>query len=268
MAVILGFDHRYTEAVQHLLQAVSIAPDHPTAYQQLAACLAQIGQHKQAIEACEQGLRINPFSPDVHQMLGVAAAETGDLTNAVDHLRLALQLKPEWPEARVALALALTSLGQLDDAADQYLRAIQAKPDDPRLHYLFAMTLAMQGNVRGAADHYRHVLRLQPDNVETLNNLAWILAANPSNDIRDGTQAVRLAERACELTQRREAVLLGTLAAAYAEAGRFNDAAATAEKARDIAAAGGQKAVAEKNRELLELYRAGKPYHEPDGASR
>ena len=268
LAVILGFDHRYTEAVQHLLQAVSIAPDHPTAYQQLAACLAQIGQHKQVIEACEQGLRINPFSPDVHQMLGVAAAETGDLTNAVDHLRLALQLKPEWPEARVALALALTSLGQLDDAADQYLRAIQAKPDDPRLHYLFAMTLAMQGNVRGAADHYRHVLRLQPDNVETLNNLAWILAANPSNDIRDGTQAVRLAERACELTQRREAVLLGTLAAAYAEAGRFNDAAATAEKARDIAAAGGQKAVAEKNRELLELYRAGKPYHEPDGASR
>jgi Flp pilus assembly protein TadD len=201
-------------------------------------------------------------------MLAIAAAETGDLTNAVAHLHLALELKPKWPEARGVLALALASLGQLDEAADQYQQAIQAKPDDARLHYLFAMTLAAQGNVREAADHYHQVLRLQPDNVEALNNLAWILAANPSNDVRDGAEAVRLAEHACELTQRREAVLLGTLAAAYAEAGRFSDAAAAAEKARDLAAAAGQKDVAEKNRELLDLYRAGKPYREPGGGGR
>ena len=75
--------------------------------------------------------------------------------------------------------------------------------------------------------------------VEALNNLAWLLAAHPSDALRNGAEAVRLAERACELSEHREPVMLGTLAAAYAEAGRFGDAVKTAEKARDLAAATG-----------------------------
>jgi tetratricopeptide (TPR) repeat protein len=268
MAGLLGLDHQYPEAVQHLLQATARAPDHPTAYQQLAACWARMGQPQQEIEACRQALRVDPFNPEVHRMLGVAAAETGDCTNAVAHLQLALELKPNWPEARGVLAVALESLDRREEAAAQYERAIREKPNDAKLHYLYAMTLAMQGAFREAADHYRQVLILQPDNAEALNNLAWILAANPSSDIRDGAQAVRLAERACELTQRHEPVVLGTLAAAYAEAGRFPEAVTTAEKARDLAAAAGQKAVAEKNLELLLLYRDGKPYHEPAAGNR
>src|SRR5207249_10415894 len=98
--------------------------------------------------------------------------------------------------------------------------------------------------------------------VDALNNLAWILATNPGDDLRDGPEAVRLAERACELTQRREPVLLGTLAAAYAETGRFTDAVTTAQKAIELAAAAGQKEVADKNRQLLELYRADKPFRD------
>ena len=190
------------------------------------------------------------------------------MTNAVAHLRLALELKPEWPEARGALALILASLGRLDEAAAQYQQAIQEKPTDPQLHCLFAAALAKQGRCREAADHYRQALALKPGMIEALNNLAWILAANPSDDLRNGAEAVRLAERACELTQRREPILLGTLAAAYAEAGRFDDAVQTAEKARDLATAAGQKEVAAANSRLLELYRAGKPYHAPASGSR
>jgi tetratricopeptide (TPR) repeat protein len=268
MAVMLSVDGHYAEAVRHLLQAVTEAPDHLMAYQQLAACLTQMGQHKQVIEVCEQGLRVDPFRPEVHQMLGVAAAAIGDLTNAVIHLSLALDLKPEWPETRGVLALALASLGELDQATGHYQRAIREKPDDAKLHYLFAVTLAMQGNGREAAEQYREVLKLQPDNAEALNNLAWILASNPSNDVRNGADAIRLAERACELSQHRAPILLGTLAAAYAEAGRFSDAVSAAEKARDLAEAAGDKAVAAKNRELLELYRAGKPYREPAPVNR
>jgi Flp pilus assembly protein TadD len=113
-----------------------------------------------------------------------------------------------------------------------------------------------------AVNHYHQALTLKPDMVEALNNLAWILAASPSDALRNGAEAVRLAERACELSQRREPVLLGTLAAAYAEAGRFGEAVTTAEKARDLATAGGLKDVAAKNSDLLELYRAGRPYRE------
>jgi len=72
-----------------------------------------------------------------------------------------------------------------------------------------------------------------------------------------------LAERACELTQYGEPLYLETVAAAYAEAGRFPEAVTTAEKAEQLATTAGLTAVAAKNRQLLELYRAGKPYHEP-----
>jgi tetratricopeptide (TPR) repeat protein len=105
----------------------------------------------------------------------------------------------------------------------------------------------------------RLALALKPDMVEALENLAWILATHPSEALRNGAEAVRLAERACKLSQYREPVSLVTLAAAYAEAGRFGDAVKTAEKARDLAAAAGLKDVAAKNSERLELYRAGKP---------
>ncbi len=266
-AILLSLDRQYPAAVHHLRKALAAAPDHPAAYQQLAACLALMGQHHEVVSACEQGLRVDPFNPTLHQALAVAAAEMGDVTNAVLQLRLALALRPNWPEARSALAFALVSLGQPDEAAAQYEQAIQEKPDDPNLHYLYATTLALQGKEREVADQYRQVLALQPDRVEALNNLAWILATHPGDGLRNGAEAVRLAERACELSQHREPVLLGTLAAAYAEAGRFAEAIKTAEKARDLAAAAGLKDVAEKNTQLLALYRAGKPYHEAGTAS-
>jgi tetratricopeptide (TPR) repeat protein len=261
-AVMLGLDHHYEEAVQHLVKAVTAAPDHPTAYQQLAVCLAPLRQNKQVIEACEQGLRVDPFNATLHRSLAVAEAEMGDLTNAVIHLRLALALKPKLPEAHGPLALALASLGEQDEAAIHFEQAVLEKPDDARLQYLYAMTLTMIGDARRAVDHYHQALALKPDMVEALNNLAWILAANPPDALRNGAEAVRLAERACELSEHREPLLLGTLAAAYAEAGRFGEAVKTAEKARDLATAGGLKDVAAKNAELLELYRAGKPYRE------
>ena len=78
----------------------------------------------------------------------------------------------------------------------------------------------------------------------------------------DGPRAVRFAERACELTQYGVTIMVGTLAAAYAEAGRFHEAVATAEKACALATAANNQRLLEKNRQLLELYRGGKPYRE------
>ena len=80
--------------------------------------------------------------------------------------------------------------------------------------------------------------------------------------MRDGAEAVRLAERACELTRFQRTVMVGTLAAAYAEAGRFAEAVATGQKACALAAEAGDQALAGKNQELLQLYRAGRPYRE------
>ena len=118
------------------------------------------------------------------------------------------------------------------------------------------------GQSDAAVTQCREALRLQPDSPLALVNLAWILATDPSDHVRNGPEAVTLAERACHLTQFRDPSFLVTLAAAYAEAGRFEDAIRTAGEARDLARTAGNQKLAGKNQKLLEMYRAGKPYHE------
>ena len=115
---------------------------------------------------------------------------------------------------------------------------------------------------REARDQYYAALRTMPDSPSVLNNLAWLLATCPDPGVRDGKEAVRAAWRGAVLTLQLQARPLGTLAAAYAEAGRFTDAVSAARKAIGLAARSGQRDLAETNRQLLELYRNGKPYRE------
>ena len=147
----------------------------------------------------------------------------------------------------------------MDDAIAQFAEWLRANPDDSDAHCRLAGLLHGQRRTREAIQHYRAALKSQPDLPEALNNLAWILAANPEPAVRNGPEAVALAERACQLTPYQRAVMVGTLAAAYAEAGRFAEAVTTAEKAVRLAEQARQPELAARNRELLELYRAGKP---------
>ncbi len=126
--------------------------------------------------------------------------------------------------------------------------------------------LASLGRSAEALDQYRTALALPPDLVPALNNLAWILATDPGATNRNGAEAVQLAQRACALTGYQTPVLIGTLATAYAEAGRFKDAIETAHRAHDLALAARQPEVAEENRQLLELYQSGRAYHQPPPA--
>jgi hypothetical protein len=103
--------------------------------------------------------------------------------------------------------------------------------------------------------------------VDVLNNLAWLLATSPDAHIRDGVQAVKYAKHACELTHYDVTLLIGTLAASYAEAGQYDDAIGAAQKACALAKAAGEQTLLEKNQKLLALYRAHKPYHETAGTS-
>ena len=118
------------------------------------------------------------------------------------------------------------------------------------------------GQDSAAINHYQRVLESDTNSVIALNNLAWLRATASDPRLRNGSEAVRLAERACQLTHYKEVALIETLAAAYAEAGRFSDAVATTEKVRTAALEQGQNEIAARNEKYLELYKSGRAYHQ------
>ena len=174
----------------------------------------------------------------------------------------AVRLKPKDAEIRRSYASALAEQGRKEEAVKQLRELLQLKPDTEARVQL-ATLLYQTGKFGEAVAEYRQVLAAKPDQPEALNNLAWLLATSPDSAVRNGAEAVRFAEQGCRLTEYQQAQMLGTLAAAYAEAGRFTEAVATAQKAIELARAGGDARFAAVNEQLLKLYRAGKPYHEP-----
>ncbi|HWI60002.1 MAG TPA: tetratricopeptide repeat protein, partial [Bacillota bacterium] len=202
----------------------------------------------------------NLFSP--RRYLGNVLVAQGKAEEAIPHFLAALKIRPEDADTHVVLSLALLERGRLDEAVAQLREATRLQPTNSMAHYQLGLVSQSRGQTREAIEHYHQALKPQPDWPEALNNLAWVLAANPDPSLRNGVEAIALAERACRLTGRKEAIYLGTLAAAYAEAGRFDEAVSTAEEARRLALAAGQQEIAQKNQELLQVYRSGRAYHE------
>ena len=151
--------------------------------------------------------------------------------------------------------------GEFGEAAAHYQTALRLQPREPQLHFLLALIFEQQQDKSEAIRHYREAIRLNPQFTLALNNLAWLLATHPDTRLRNGPEAVQFAERACELTQKQHAYFLGTLAAAYAEVGQFELAAATAEKAIAVAEARSDNSHAQRTREALALYRNKQPWH-------
>jgi hypothetical protein len=95
-----------------------------------------------------------------------------------------------------------------------------------------------------------------------LDELAWFLATDPDANARDGAEAVRLAERACALTDRRIPAFLATLAAAYAEAGDFSRAVAAGEEALRKGQASGDSDSVKLSENVLMAVRVHLPYRQ------
>ncbi len=249
----LGLARKYFQA------AAEIAPNYAGAPNNLGVMLVNQKRYAEAVEAFQAALRITPQSADAESNLGAALHYLGRTDEAIRHLREAIRLNPEHALAHYHLGSALLQQGHGTEAAGEFQLAIQLNPRNAEAHYHLAATLAGQRKPAQAIQHYREALKILPDFAEALNNLAWILAANSDPQVRNGREAVALAERACQLTESKQPIMVGTLAAAYAEAGRFAEAVATAEKAKALAEQSSQADLAAQNGALLERYRSGQP---------
>jgi len=254
------------EGGEHFRAALQINPGYDDARSNFSRYLAERGKRDEAKAQLEALLRGSPNHARAHRNLGYVLLAEGNMAEGVAQYALARQLRPDDVATPEDLAAALTRQEQSQTALP-YLREALGLLPTAAMRVQVAGAWAGQGKFQYALEGYQAALARQPQSPEILNNLAWILATCPEARIRDGAEAVRLAERACELTGFRRAVMVGTLAAAYAEAGRFAEAVATAERACARATESGDETLAGRNQQLLQLYREGRAYHEVTNAA-
>jgi tetratricopeptide (TPR) repeat protein len=215
-------------AIAEAHRAIELGPENSAAYQLLMNCLFEARLYDKAADLGCEWLTVSPYEVAAHSSLASATAKTGDLAAAVQHLGYVIMLRPGNEQAHAQLRQILLSLAKEPDGLQQLRRIATGAPDSPRM----------------------------------LDELAWLLATYPDSKARDGAEAVRLAERACALTERRIPALLDTLAAAYAETGEFPRAISVAEEALKSAQATGDNDAVKLSENILSWLRENRPYRE------
>jgi len=262
LGLALAQSGKFQEAIDHWQQAARLKPGYASPHNSLGVVLAQMGRTDEAIEHYHEALRLKRDFADPHHNLAVVLAAMGKTREAIDHFREALRLRPHYVEAHYSLALALCNADKTGEAIEHFREVVRARPDDAAARFQLAGALVRTERTNEALEHYRRALELTPDDVDVLNDLAWLLATHELADGGDPGRVVQLAQRARELAGQNNAQCLDTLAAAYAAAGRFDDAILIAQVAVQLAESSAQMALAQRIQLRLELYRAGRPYRE------
>jgi tetratricopeptide (TPR) repeat protein len=296
LGILLAGQGKTTEAVQHYQRALEIKPDFAEAHNNWGNALAVKGQNNEAAKQFQQALQRNPDfgeahnglgalllaqgrtaealehfrkaaelipdNADVQNNLGTVFADEGRTTEALKYYQKALELKPDSAKTHYNLASLFVARGQLDEAIKHYQRALELMPDFTRARYQLGLALQSRGKFAAAIAQFQRVLELDPRHVTAQNNLAWLLATCPDNSLRNGNKAVELAQQAVQLSGGNSPEILDTLAAAYAEAGRYPEAVETARRALDLSAAQNNKPLAQVIQTQLKLFETHSPYRE------
>ena len=195
--------------------------------------------------------------------LGIVFLQKGNLDEAISLLQAAVDLRPENSPAHENLAKALLQKGQVTDALVHYRRLLELQPDNIEVHNIVGTVLIQQGQAREAVEEWQKVLAIQPDNGNAMSNLAWVFATSPDDSLRDRAKAVQLAEQAMRISGGRIPIIFRTLAAAYAENGRFSEAIQTAQRGIELANSRGNSGLATELQSNIVLYQERQPLRDP-----
>jgi tetratricopeptide (TPR) repeat protein len=249
------------QAIAHYLMALKVMPDFAEAHYNLGNALVQKDRFSEAVTQFQVALRFNPTNADAHINLGNVLFKLGRVDEAIAHYQNALQIKPDFVPVRLNLGNALLQVGKPDQALAHLQQALDANPNNAGLRLSLGLCLLQLGRMQDALSQYQNALQIEPANPALQNNLAWLLATSPEASLRDGNRAVELARQANALTSGQNPAFLTTLAAAFAEAGRFPEAVETAQRALSLAGAQSDTMLAAMLQSELKLYQAGAPFH-------
>jgi tetratricopeptide (TPR) repeat protein len=261
-AMHLSVGKRSDAALSEAKMAVDADPSNATARIALATTLDDAERSSEALEEAERATELAPLDGTTHLKLGVLLFKQNKLERAIEEARLAVASAPENTQAHLLLLVSL--FYHNEDPVDAAREALAVSPYDADIHHLLGAALARKRESMEAFHQLAYCVLIRPDRTDArselhlvllalinspdaakllhqaassipdstvaLDELAWIFATHPSAELRDGHEAVRLAEHACALTKRTNPISLATLATAYAETGNFDQAMSTIQE--------------------------------------
>src|SRR6266513_2980366 len=251
--------------------ALAVTADNDVAHNNLGYLCVDRDELDKAISHFEAAARIRSGKRDAHYDVGSAfvqmnladaLARKGQSDEAMVHYEEAIKLQPYYADAYYNRGNVLLAKGRIDEAIVDLEKTLQIQPDDADAHTCLGNALLRQGLLKEAIAHYEKALALAPEDPHARNNIAWVLATSSDASIGDGAKAIDLAEVAAALSGGREPRFLRTLAAAYAQSGRFSEALAAAQQAAAIAKMQGKTGLANRLNKDLMLYRGHLPLRE------
>jgi len=270
---LLMTGHR-AEAGAHLQRAAELklsaaVADHPEdaqTHEALGRMLLEHGKPEQALPNLQKAAELDPQSAAAHCDLGAALLALGRLDESLAELRKALALDARFAPAYYNLGLVLSRQGEADEAVRQWRKAIEINPQYKEVHDSLGSAFYARGNAAEALSHWRQ----GTSSPAALRQMAWLLATWPDRSVRNGQEAIALAVRASQLSDRNDPAVWDTLAAAYAEAGRFADAVLAAKRALALAERQNRPDLVTAIQSRIRLYEGNKPFRVSwnSGASR
>jgi len=266
---------KYNRAIADYTKAIEIDPEYADAYHNRALAWKSKGRwyykkavadykkatneyRKDSIATITRVIEIDPKNAEAYFHRGNVWYDKGDYNNAIADYTQAIEIDPQYAKAYNKRGLAWKKQGNYDKAIADYTQAIDINPRNPIYYYNRGLAWENKGDYNSAIADYTKTIEIDPKEADAYNKLAWLKATCPDGNYRDGVRAVECAKKAVELKE--TYYTLGTLAAAYAETGRFQDAIKTQQRAIEkLKEESYGKKLAE-YKERLVSYKAGKPW--------
>jgi tetratricopeptide (TPR) repeat protein len=263
--VLRGFAYAakedYAKAIEDYSAALKLEPndDRPLIFR--AATYQAMKEFKKAIEDYTKLIERKPDDIEPLCSRGLCYAQSGEEKKAFEDFDKAVSIAPKSAVARQLRGSAHADAGRKTEALTDFKEAINIDPNNPATYLYRAHLYLVEDQPEDALADFEEVMRRAPGFSGASNDYAWTLATNPNDKVRDGRKAVKYAKDACHETDYKHAPTVDTLAAAYAEAGEWEEAVKWQEEAAKLAEKTHPKDVEGMKKRLL-LYKEKRPYRE------